>query len=85
MIIVKSILAGMAALIMAALIIYALAVGVPRLLELIPRREGGVGVYMVGPYPMWPVAVGALIVFCGGFYWNFRRARRHALRRFRGV
>jgi hypothetical protein len=36
MIFVKSFLAGVAALMMAAFLIYGLAVGVPRILELIP-------------------------------------------------
>jgi hypothetical protein len=77
MIFVKSTLAGVAALIIAALIIYALAVGVPFVLELIPSREGGMGVYTVGPFPMWALALPARLIFSGGFYWSFRRARRH--------
>jgi hypothetical protein len=77
MIFVKSTLAGVAALIMAALTIYALAVGVPLILELIPSREGGIGSYIVGPFPMWPLVVVALLIFSGGFYWSFRRATRN--------
>ncbi len=77
MIFVKSTLAGVAAVITAALVIYGLAVGVPRILELIPSREGGIGFYSVGPFPMWPLGVVALLIFSGGFYWNFRRATRH--------
>jgi hypothetical protein len=76
MIYVKSALAGVAAVIIAALMIYGLAVGVPRILELIPSREGGMGFYSVGPFPMWPVGVVVLLIFSGGFYWNFRRATR---------
>jgi hypothetical protein len=43
MIFIKSTLAGVAAVITAALVIYGLAVGVPRILELISGREGGTG------------------------------------------
>src|SRR5215472_17092386 len=50
MVFVKSALAGAAAVIIAALVIYGLAVGVPRILELIPSREGGMGFYSVGPF-----------------------------------
>jgi hypothetical protein len=77
MIFVKSTLAGVAAVITAALVIYGLAVGVPRILELIPSREGGIGGYSFGPFPMWPLGVVALLIFSGGFYWSFRRATRN--------
>ena len=77
MIFVKSTLAGVAAVIIASLVIYGLAAGVPRILELIPSREGGIGFYSVGPFPMWPLGVVALLIFSGGFYWSFRRATRH--------
>jgi hypothetical protein len=73
MIFVKSTLAGVAAVITAALIIYALAVGVPGLLELIPPREGGMFMYSVGPFSVWLLVVPAFFIFCGGFYWCFRR------------
>jgi len=74
MILVKSTLAGVAALITAALATYGLAVGVPRILELVPSREGGTGVFF---FPVWPLMVVALLIFSGGFYWGFRRAQRH--------
>lgn len=77
MIFLKSTLAGVAALIIVALVIYALAIGVPRILELIPSREGGIGVYSAGPFPMWPLGVVAFLIFSGGFYWGFRRATHH--------
>jgi|HubBroStandDraft_1064217.scaffolds.fasta_scaffold262063_2 hypothetical protein len=77
MIFVKSALAGVAAVIIAALLIYGLAVGVPRILELIPSREGGIYSYSVGPFPMWPLGVVVFLIFSGGFYWSFRRAARH--------
>ena len=76
MIFVKSILGGVVALIVAALIIYALAAGVPRVLELIPGGEGGIGVYSVAPFPLWLLVIVTLLVFSGGFYRGFRRARR---------
>jgi hypothetical protein len=76
MIFIKSTLAGVAAVITAALVIYGLAVGVPRILELISSREGGTGAYSVGPFPMWPLGVVALLIFSGGFFWSFRRATR---------
>ena len=74
MILLKSILAGVAALIMAALATYGLGVGVLHILELMPNREGGMGVFL---FPMWQLAVAALLIFFGGFYWGFRRAVRH--------
>ena len=77
MIFVKSFLAGVAALVMAAFLIYGLAVGVPRILELTspPLGEGGIFMYGIGPFPMWPLLVAALFIFGSGFYWSFRRAR----------
>jgi hypothetical protein len=70
MILVKGTLAGLAALITAVLASYGLAVSVPRILELIPSREGGIGVFF---FPVWPLLVLALLIFSGGFYWDFRR------------
>jgi hypothetical protein len=77
MIFVKSLLAGVTALIMAAFLIYGLAVGLPRILELIPLPlgEGGIFYIGIGPFPMWPLLVAALFIFGSAFYWNFRRAR----------
>jgi len=78
MIFAKSFLAGVTALIMAAFLIYGLAVGVPRILELtpFPFGNGGSAVYGIGPFPMWPLLVAALFIFGSGFYWSFRRARQ---------
>ena len=73
----RSLLAGLAALIMAVLVLFLLAVCVPRILELIPLDEGGLGVFMVGPFPIWPLAIVAVLIFCSGFYWSLRRAHRH--------
>jgi len=78
MIFVKSTLADVAAVIIAA-VIYGLAAGVPRILELIPSRsrEGGMGFLQRRPFSnvaAWGVA---LLISSGGFYWSFRRATRH--------
>jgi H+/Cl- antiporter ClcA len=73
----KCVLGGVAALVLVALIVFALALGAPRAMELLPSGEGGVGVYEIGPWiPLWSVAVVALSVFAAGFYWTFRRVRR---------
>ena len=76
MILVKAPLAGLAALVTAALASYGLAVSVPRILQLIPSREGGMGVFF---FPVWPLMVVALLIFSGGFYWGFRRAQRQKI------
>ena len=76
MIFVKSTLAGVAALIVAALITYGLALGVPRILGMMPGREDSGMTYGV-LFPMWRLVVVALLIFSGGFYWGFRRAQRH--------
>jgi len=63
MILLKSTLAGVAAFITAALATYGLAVGLPHILELMPNREGFMGVFQ---FPMWQLAVAALLIFSGG-------------------
>jgi len=76
MIYAKSFLAGVAAVIVAALIISALAAGVPLVMELLPSGKGGTSFYVNGPWiPAWSIAVVGLLVFAAGFYWAFRRAR----------
>jgi hypothetical protein len=76
MIYVKSLLAGLAALIVAALIVCAVLVGYPLLKLFLHRDEGGVGFYMVGPWiHLWPLLIGASIIFAGAFYWSFRRGK----------
>jgi hypothetical protein len=87
MIYVKSFLAGVAALILAAIFIMAALFLTGPILELLPHRdEGGVAfdVYGVGPWlNIWVILVGALLIFAIGFYWAFRRSkvRRHPLTR----
>jgi hypothetical protein len=73
---VKSFLGGVAALVLAALIGYALALGVPRVMELVLSGQGGIGVYEIAPWiPLWSIVVVALLVFAAGFYWTLRRVR----------
>jgi hypothetical protein len=38
-----------------------------------PNREGGIDAFF---FPVWQLAVVALLIFSGGFYWGFRRAMR---------
>jgi hypothetical protein len=76
MIYVKSFLAGLAAVIVAALIVGAVFFGFPLLKLLLHRDEGGIGVIEVGPFVhLWPFPIGASIIFAGAFYWAFRRGR----------
>ena len=75
MIFVKGVLAGAAALGVTAAVIFGLAVGVPRILELLPpTNEGGAGVWAFGPFSKSWLIAAALLIFGGGFYWNFRRS-----------
>jgi hypothetical protein len=75
MILLKSILAGVVALFMAASATYGLSVVAPHILELMPNREGRIDAFF---FPVWHLAVVALLIFSGGFYWGFRRAMRHS-------
>jgi hypothetical protein len=79
MIYVKSFLAGVAALILAAVIIIVALFLAGPILELLPHRdEGGVAfdVYGVGSWlNIWVILLGALLIFAAGFYFAFRRSR----------
>lgn len=66
MIVVRSFLAGILALVGYAILI------VLALWALTPR-EDGVGV-IVGPG--WPILIGAVLVFAGAFCWAFSKGRR---------
>jgi hypothetical protein len=82
MIYVKSLLAGLAALILiAALIVGALYLA-PFVIERLPSSgQGGVGfdVYENGPWvSIWVLAIAPLCVFVGVSYWAFRRASKAA-------
>jgi hypothetical protein len=65
---VKSLLAGLAALIIIAALII--------VMERLTPPAGG-GVYFVGPFfSIWPVLIGALFIFAVVSYWAFKRASR---------
>jgi hypothetical protein len=51
-------------------------VGLPRMPPIL-IGDGGIWSYGIGPFPIWPVGVAALLIFGSGFYWNFRGSRRH--------
>jgi hypothetical protein len=68
---VKSFLAGVADLIMAALLFYGLALGVSRIFERIPLGEGGTGAYGIGLFQCNRWWLWALFIFGSAFYWGF--------------
>jgi hypothetical protein len=74
MILLKSTLAGIAALLMASLATYGIAVGAPRVLQLTLGRDGFTGAFF---YPVWQLLLVAFLIFALGFFWGFRRASRH--------
>jgi H+/Cl- antiporter ClcA len=80
MIYVKSFLAGVAALIIAALITVAAFFAAPimeLLAELLAHRDVGiVSFYVNSPFlHIWTLLVGALLIFAAGFYWAFKRSK----------
>jgi hypothetical protein len=76
MIYVRSFLVGVAALIVAALIVLAVFLGAPIMGLLTHRAEGGVGFYVNGPWlNIWAVLIGAPLIFAVAFYWAFRRSK----------
>ena len=76
-ILIKGFLAGAATLGVTVAVLFGLAVGVPRVLELLPpTNEGGVGVWLFGPFSKWWFIAAALLIFGGGFYWSLRRSLR---------
>ena len=85
MIYVKSFLAGVAALMLTALIVVAVFFGAPimaLLRELLTHRdEGGVGFYVAGPWlHLWTILIVAPLIFVAAFYWAFRRSKARQLR-----
>jgi hypothetical protein len=68
----KSLLAGMVALIAAALIAGVILFGGP-ILKSFTNLGGDTGVFVVRFYPL-PTLGLALLVFAAGFYWEYRRA-----------
>jgi hypothetical protein len=76
-ILIKGFLAGAATFGLTIAVLFGLAVGVPRVLELLPPTiEGGVGVWEFGPFSKGWLITAALLIFAGGFYWSLRRSLR---------
>jgi hypothetical protein len=77
MIYVKSFLAGVVALILAAIItVCALFFGGPILGRLTHPDQGEVGFVVYGFHP-WPVLTTATLIFAAAFYWTFKRNTRN--------
>ena len=76
MIYVKSLLAGVAALIAFALIVGAFFMAGPIVYLMRHQAEGGVGVYENSPFvPLWLILIGAALIFAAAFCWAFRRSK----------
>lgn len=76
MIYLKSLLAGLAAVILVAALIIGGAFVAPLVMErLQPPNEDAIGAWAFA-FPALPVAIGAFIVFVAVSYWAFRRASR---------
>ena len=77
MLYVKSLLAGIATLLLAVVIVIVALFLAGPILELLPHRDqGGVAfdVYGVSPWlNIWVILIGALLIFAAGFYRAFRR------------
>jgi hypothetical protein len=73
MILLMSALTGLAVLLAAILVACGIAAVVPRIVELVSSRDGFAGGFL---FPVWQIAVVGLLIFSGGAYWGFRRARR---------
>jgi hypothetical protein len=80
MIYLKSLLAGLAALIILATLLIGAFFLAPFVVERLARpAEGGGGFVLNSPYvSIWPVIGGALFVFAAVSYWAFKRASRNA-------
>ena len=78
MIYLKSLLAGLATLIIIVALIIGVAVLAPVIMERLQPPDGaaGVGVSVIGPFSIWPVAIGAWLAFAVVSYWFFKRASR---------
>jgi hypothetical protein len=74
---VKSLLAGLAALIITAALIIGLLFFTPIVMERLAPSAGGVSYVVNTPYvSIWPVLLGALFIFAAVSYWAFKRASR---------
>ena len=83
MIYVKSLLAGLAALIIIAALIIGGLFFAPIVMERLAPPAGAVSYVVSTPYvSMWPVLIGALLIFAVVSYWAFKRASRTAGPRF---
>jgi hypothetical protein len=73
MIYIRSILAGVAALIIAALITGLIVFGGPLMKTLTsPAGSGGIGFFVVGFHPLHVLGI-SLLIFAAGFFWQYRR------------
>ncbi|MGP0072471.1 MAG: hypothetical protein ACLPWF_11135 [Bryobacteraceae bacterium] len=76
MIYVKSFLIGVAALIVVALVIGAFFLAAPIIGLMSHQAEGGVGIYVLGPFiPAWAILTSAAVIFATAFYWSFKRSK----------
>jgi hypothetical protein len=78
MIYLKSILAGIAAVLL-ALILLVLAIVAFVLVTQLGTGSGGIGAVSAGLPPLIVLTLLVLLAFAAGFYWEFRRASRRAL------
>jgi len=77
MIYLKSLLAGLAALIVIAALIICVFLFAPFVMErLTPPAEGGSGWNFAGPFSIGTVATGAFFVFAVVSWWAFKRASK---------
>jgi hypothetical protein len=76
MVYVKSFLTGVASLALAVLIVLALAFVAVQMMEW-RSPDGGIFAIGVTNFRPWRIAAIALSIFGAGFYWSFRRSRRH--------
>jgi len=68
MIYLKSILTGLAALILALLLVSAVLIGS----SVIRSASPGIGA-VAGGVPLWPVLSVSILAFGAGFYWRYRK------------
>jgi len=73
MVYLKSFLAGVAALIIAALVICVVFFAGPGTKLLTPPAAGGDTYFVVLHWHLWPTFGISLLVFAAGFWWQFRR------------
>jgi H+/Cl- antiporter ClcA len=79
MIYLKSLLAGVGALI--ACYVFLVTVGVRLLLPKTPDLPGGVSFVSNSPWvPLWPILVIALLVFAAVYLWTFRKLSKASQR-----